>query len=197
MRNAAKRTRENRTITVDFRDEATYFRLMKAARRFFECVIAFLLALGFQLKHQATVAGEGPLTRHSALYPSGSMGSPSGVSVHQVSSRVDGFSPFRLVLELEAKRQQEGDHTFEKRLAAFNQAKVGRFVSKIHGDGTVSRVRLAAFLMCHPHVRRSWHLMIYEGGISMNFQENREGLRALPLSLGNLIISFRAVPIPG
>jgi hypothetical protein len=38
------------------------------------------------------------------------------------------------VLELEAKRQQEGDHTFEKRLAVFNQAKVGRFISnKVRG----------------------------------------------------------------
>jgi len=42
-----------------------------------------------------------------------------------------------LVFELEAKGQNEGDHTFEKRLAVFNQAKVGRLVSKIHGDGTV------------------------------------------------------------
>ena len=55
--------------------------------------------------------------------------------------RVSGKGPSpatgRLVLELEAKSQQEGNHTFEKRLAVFNQAKVGRFVSKIHGDGTV------------------------------------------------------------
>ena len=42
-----------------------------------------------------------------------------------------------LVFELEAKGPNEGDHTFEKRFAVFNQVKVGRLVSKIHGDGTV------------------------------------------------------------
>jgi hypothetical protein len=65
MRNAAKRTRENRTVTVDFRDEATYFRLIEDGKAFLECVIAFLLALGFQLKHKATCGGGGAFTRHS------------------------------------------------------------------------------------------------------------------------------------
>jgi hypothetical protein len=65
MRNAAKRTRENRTITVDFRDEATYFRLIEDGKAFLECVIAFLLALGFQLKHKASCGGGGTFTRHS------------------------------------------------------------------------------------------------------------------------------------
>jgi hypothetical protein len=62
---AAKPRRENRTITVDFRDETTYFRLMADGKAFVECVLAFLLALGFQLKHQATCDGGGCLTRHS------------------------------------------------------------------------------------------------------------------------------------
>src|SRR6266540_4228912 len=65
MRNAAKRIRENRTITVDFRDEATYFRLLKDGHAFLECVIAFLMSLGFQLKHQAACCGGWRLTRHS------------------------------------------------------------------------------------------------------------------------------------
>jgi hypothetical protein len=62
---AAKPTRENRTITVDFRDDATYFQLLKDGKAFVECVLAFLLALGFQLKHKATCNGGGCLTRHS------------------------------------------------------------------------------------------------------------------------------------
>jgi hypothetical protein len=53
------------SITVDFRDEATYFRLMEDGKAFLECMIAFLLALGFQLKHKATCGGGGGLTRHS------------------------------------------------------------------------------------------------------------------------------------
>ena len=65
MSTAATRTRENRTITVDFRDEATYFQLLGDGKAFVECVCAFLLALGFQLLHKATCDGGGCLTRHS------------------------------------------------------------------------------------------------------------------------------------
>jgi hypothetical protein len=57
--------RENRTITVDFRGEATYFRLIADGAAFLERVLAFLLSLGFQLKHKATCRGGGCLTRHS------------------------------------------------------------------------------------------------------------------------------------
>jgi hypothetical protein len=65
MGTAAQPTRENRTIAVDFRDEATYFRVIKDGKAFVACVLAFLLSLGFQLKHQATCRGVGCLTRHS------------------------------------------------------------------------------------------------------------------------------------
>src|SRR5919198_6623827 len=65
MSTAAKRTRANRTITVDFRDEATYFQLLGDGKAFVEFVLAFLLALGFQLAHKATCRGGGCLTRHS------------------------------------------------------------------------------------------------------------------------------------
>src|SRR5712692_5251606 len=65
MGTAAKPTRENRTITVDFRDEATYFRLLGDGKAFLELVMAFILSLGFQLKHKATCRGGGCLTRHS------------------------------------------------------------------------------------------------------------------------------------
>jgi hypothetical protein len=65
MSTATKQTRENRTITVDFRDEATYFQLLDDGKAFVECVVAFLLALGFQLAHKASCRGGGCLTRHS------------------------------------------------------------------------------------------------------------------------------------
>src|SRR5919108_3823509 len=65
MGTAAKLTRENRTITVDFRDEATYVQLLGDGKAFVECVCAFLLSLGFQLAHKATCTGGGCLTRHS------------------------------------------------------------------------------------------------------------------------------------
>src|SRR5258708_23016898 len=65
MGQAAKRARENRTITVDFQDETTYFQLLGNGKAFVELVLAFILSLGFQLKHRATCDGGGCLTRHS------------------------------------------------------------------------------------------------------------------------------------
>src|SRR5215510_5950322 len=65
MGTAAQPTRENRTITVDFRSEATYFQLLGDGKAFLECVLAFVISLGFQLKHKATCRGGGCLTRHS------------------------------------------------------------------------------------------------------------------------------------
>src|SRR5438874_4947890 len=65
MRHTARQTHENRTITVDFHNEATYYQLLGDGKAFVECVLAFLFALGFQLTHKATCQGGGCLTRHS------------------------------------------------------------------------------------------------------------------------------------
>src|SRR2546421_8284622 len=65
MGTAATPTRETHTITVDFQNETTYFQLLGDGKAFVECVLAFLLALGFQLAHKATCHGGGCLTRHS------------------------------------------------------------------------------------------------------------------------------------
>jgi hypothetical protein len=65
MGKTAKRPQHNRTITVDFHDEATYFQLLDDGKAFVELVLAFILALGFQLRHKVTCRGGGCLTRHS------------------------------------------------------------------------------------------------------------------------------------
>src|SRR6266851_6288214 len=80
MRNTARRTRENRTITVDFQHEATYFQLLGDGKAFVALVMAFILSIGFQLKHKATCHGGGCLTRHS----------------HDVRVRLGGVSIWRL-----------------------------------------------------------------------------------------------------
>ena len=80
MGQAGKRTRHNRTITVDFQNEATYFQLLGDGKAFVECVLAFLLALGFQLAHKATCGGGGCSTRHS----------------HYVRVRLGGLTIWRL-----------------------------------------------------------------------------------------------------
>src|SRR5438094_10007097 len=65
MLTTEKLTRKNSTITVHFKDETTYGRLMDDVKAFVEFVLAFLLSLGFQLTHKATCRGGGGLTRHS------------------------------------------------------------------------------------------------------------------------------------
>ena len=65
MGTAAKPTRENRTITINFQNETTYFQLLGDGKAFVEFVVAFLLSLGFQLAHKASCGGGGCLTRHS------------------------------------------------------------------------------------------------------------------------------------
>src|SRR5438552_13647213 len=65
MQNTARQTRETRTITVDFQNEATYFELLGDGKAFVAFVIACILSLGFQLAHKATCRGGGCRTRHS------------------------------------------------------------------------------------------------------------------------------------
>src|SRR5262245_20063850 len=65
MSNTARTPRENRTITVNSQSEASYFQLLSDRKAFLECVLAFVLSLGFQLKHKATCRGGGCLTSHS------------------------------------------------------------------------------------------------------------------------------------
>src|SRR3989442_14620825 len=57
MRNTDRRTRENCTITVDFRNEATYFQLLGDGKAFLECILAFVMSLGFQLGRVPTTCG--------------------------------------------------------------------------------------------------------------------------------------------
>src|SRR6266536_6686097 len=65
MGQAANPTRHNRTLTIDFHDETTYAELLGNTKAFVEFVLAFLLALGFQLLHKASCSEGGSLTRHS------------------------------------------------------------------------------------------------------------------------------------
>jgi len=80
MRHTARQTRANRTITVDFQNEATYFQLLGDGKAFVECVFAFILSLGFQLAHKASCRDGGCLTRHS----------------HYVRLRVRGITIWRI-----------------------------------------------------------------------------------------------------
>src|SRR5215813_8916824 len=106
MGTAAQPTRENRTITVDFRSEATYFQLLGDGKAFLECVLAFVLSLGLQLKHKATCHGGGCLTRHSH-YVRVRLGGGHDLaaSVHDVSCSVHDPSALHLTLSLSTPRR--------------------------------------------------------------------------------------------
>src|SRR5262244_4014513 len=58
-----------------------------------------------------------------------------------------------LVLELKAKGQEKSENELDKRLAVFNQAEVGGFVSKINGNGAVFSRRYGRCA----HVSPLWH----------------------------------------
>ena len=65
MRSKAKPPRENRTIPVDFQNEATYVHLLGDGKAWLEFVFAFLLSIGFQLTHKASCGAGECLSRHS------------------------------------------------------------------------------------------------------------------------------------
>jgi len=79
MAQTAKAIRENRTMTVDFHDEAAYCQLLDDTNAVIEVVLAFLRSLGFQLHRPSTCNGGG-LTRHS----------------HEARVRLGGLSRWRL-----------------------------------------------------------------------------------------------------
>src|SRR5215831_19123828 len=64
MAQADKASRQNRTLTVDFHDEATYCQLLDDTKAFIAFVLAFILSLGLQRQHTSTCPGTS-LTRHA------------------------------------------------------------------------------------------------------------------------------------
>ena len=78
MSKPVKPSRQNRTITIDFNDEPTYHRLCNDGHRFIDFVAAFILSIGFQLKHKCDGPGQ-RLTRHS----------------HYVRARLSGLTIWR------------------------------------------------------------------------------------------------------
>jgi hypothetical protein len=68
--------------------------------------------------------------------PDGETAQPDAHIV-RVTGQASTAATGRLVGELKAKGQEESAHEFNKGLAVAKQLQVGRFVSKIDGDGPV------------------------------------------------------------
>ena len=73
--------------------------------------------------------------------------------IMRVARQAPAAATGRLVCELKAKGQEEGEDAFDKRLAIAKQLKVGRFVLKIDGDGAVFAGRFG----CCAHVSPPGH----------------------------------------
>ena len=65
MGNAAKSTRQNRTLTVDFHDETTCVALLGNTKALVEFVLAFHLSMGLQRTPQARGSAGGGRPRHA------------------------------------------------------------------------------------------------------------------------------------
>src|SRR5262252_2231736 len=72
-----------------------------------------------------------------ALYPPDGDSTQPDPDIMGVAGQAPTSATGRLVCELKANGHHEGEDTLQKRLAIAKQLKVGRFVSKIDGDGPV------------------------------------------------------------
>src|ERR671935_39228 len=127
MRHTTRQPHENRTITIDFQNEATYFQLLGDGKAFLECVLAFVLALGFQLKHKATCRVRGILTdgfdsttsSMRTLFPGARLGNCLRHALNKLPSKLVAIaSPMRKALRsqfhtlLYRARQRQGLRVF-------------------------------------------------------------------------------------
>src|SRR5215831_14810833 len=80
--------------------------------------------------------GEHRMTRRALEAPDGHP-TQAHAEIMRVARQASTTTTHRLVLELKAARQDEGEHEFDKRLAIVQELKVGRFMLKINSDGAV------------------------------------------------------------
>jgi hypothetical protein len=103
----------------------------------------------------------------------------------------------RLVFQLKAHGQEEGEHALEKRLPIAKQLTVGRFVLKIDSDGAVFTGPVGCSSHGHPQVRWSMQLVTKDEGYAAQFQEDRDGVWVLPrnsVECGNFSVPLCAAP---
>jgi hypothetical protein len=88
-----------------------------------------------------------------ALYPPDGDATQPDPDVMRVACQAPAAATGRLVSQLKAKRQEEGEHALEKRLAITQQLKVGGFVLEIDGDRPIFAGRFGGL----PHVSPPGH----------------------------------------
>jgi hypothetical protein len=99
-----------------------------------------------------------------------------GVARQASAPATSGF-----MFQLKAEGHDEGEDTFEQRLAIAKPLEVRRFTPEINGDGAVFAGLAGRVAHGHPSVIRSRKLRRHHGGNACKSQDYREELRGLPL----------------
>src|SRR5215468_2961488 len=86
----------------------------------------------------------------------------------------------RLVGELKAQGEDEGEDKLDKRLAIADQLEVGGWVLEINGDGTVLACRFGGLCHVSSPCRRWWVQMRHSESNVLKWQGYCESLRAPP-----------------
>jgi hypothetical protein len=81
------------------------------------------------------------------------------------------------MFELQAKGQEKGEDTFEKRFAVAKQLKVGPFILKINRDGPVFTGLAGCGSHGHPQVDGRCTWVTKDAGHAAQFQEECDGVR--------------------
>jgi hypothetical protein len=72
-----------------------------------------------------------------ALHPPDGETTQPDTGIMGVARETPASATGRLMFQLQAKGEEKGEHTFDKRFAVAQQLPIGRFVLKINGDGPV------------------------------------------------------------
>jgi hypothetical protein len=87
------------------------------------------------------------------LHPPNGDSTQTNTDIMRVACETPAPAAGGLVLKLKAKGQEKSENELDKRLAVFNQAEIGGFISKIDGDGAVFSRRVGRCVhvspLCH------------------------------------------------
>src|SRR5215831_19396832 len=76
-------------------------------------------------------------TTRGALHPPDGETTQPDTGIMGVAGETPTPATGRLMFQLQAKGEEKGEHTFDKRFAVAQQLHIGRFVLKINGDSPV------------------------------------------------------------
>jgi hypothetical protein len=91
---------------------------------------------GLLIYNEMRQDGEHGFARGTLKTPDGEA-AQADTGIMRVARQAPPATTGRLVSQLQAKGQEEGEHAFDKRFAIAQELKIGGFVVKIDGDGPI------------------------------------------------------------